>query len=635
MEHNHHIHTCSCGHEHGHCKDGSRKITLVRIIISGIILAAGVFLRKYEIAFAILAVLAFSVAGYDIVMAVVRKFLHFSLKKLFDEEFLMLLASVGAFVLGEYPEAVIIMLFYQIGELFQDAAVEKSRDTIKKLMDIRPDYANIKNADGTLKKVSPESVSAGDIIVIKPGEKIPLDGTVTEGEAFLNTAALTGESLPREVRTGDSVLSGSLNTNGLLTVKVQGTYSESTAAKILALIETDDKNKANSEKFINKFAAVYTPIMLILAVLIAVVPPLLTGQMNFAEWAERAIILLVISCPCALVISVPLAFFGGIGNASSKGILVKGSACLERLAKVGAVAFDKTGTLTEGELEVQDIIPYADMDKDTLLLLAASAEKNSTHPVALAVVNEFEGSGAEFAQVFDFEEKAGNGVSVHMDVNGKNVHVLAGNARLMASYGVEVKQQKTACIHIAADGKYAGCICVADKIKPESYEVAKQLENAGIYTLILTGDGESAADEVAKELNMPVKSELLPADKVAAVKELMQEHVTAFAGDGINDAPVLACADIGIAMGAIGSDSAIEIADTVIMDDDPRKIYKATQIARKTLAVAKQNIVFSLLVKGIVMVLGILNLSGMYLAVFADVGVSVLAIINSMRTMRK
>lgn len=610
-----------------------QKRNLIRIIVSGVLLVGiSIIFKMFPTNLFVLKlavyILPYAVIGYDILYKAIRNIFH---GQIFDENFLMSIATVGAFVLGEYPEAVAVMLFYQVGELFQSCAVERSRKSISDLMDICPDYANVER-DGNIEEVLPEEVAEGETIVIKPGEKIPIDAVVTEGSSEINTSALTGESLPREVNIGDNLISGCINGRGLLKAKTTKTYDNSTVAKILDLVENSSLRKAKSENFITKFAKYYTPAVIGLAVLIAVIPPLLFHG-EWSKWIEQALIMLVISCPCALVISVPLSFFGGIGGGSKKGILIKGSTCIEALSKAEIAVFDKTGTLTKGNFKVTAVHPK-EYSEEKLLEYAALAESFSDHPVSVSL-KEAANQSLDSGRVTENEEIAGHGVISKID--GKTVAV--GNGRLMDKVGAEWHEcHKTGTvIHIAIDGIYAGHIIISDEIKKETKPALKALSDLGIKRkIMLTGDKKSVAESVAKELDISeFYSELLPADKVSNVEKLMKEKTVGksllFVGDGINDAPVLTLADIGIAMGALGSDAAIEAADVVITDDNPEKIAIAVKLSKKTMQIVKQNIVFALAVKIIIMLLGILGIANMWLAVFADVGVSVIAILNAIR----
>ena len=570
------------------------------------------------------------VIGYDILKKAVLGIVH---GKIFDENFLMAIATVGAMALGEYGEGVEVMLFYQIGELFQSYAVGKSRRNITALMDIRPDYANIER-DGQLLQADPDDVAVGDIIVIRPGEKVPLDGIILEGSSALNTSALTGESLPREVTVGDDIISGCVNVSGLLRVRVSKPFGESTVSRILDLVENSSLKKARAENFITRFAHYYTPAVCIGAALLAFVPPLFLG--GFSEWISRGLTFLVISCPCALVISIPLSFFGGIGGASRAGILVKGGNYLEALASTRTVVFDKTGTLTKGVFSVTEALPAPGMTGEELIMLAALAESYSSHPIS-GSLREAAGEGLDTARVSDVREVAGGGVTALVD--GRRI--AAGNARLMESLSVAFTPDHAAgtIVYVAADGRFAGTIRINDQIKPTSGQAIQGLRSQGVRTVMLTGDAASVADAVGEQLGMDeIHSELLPADKVTQVERLLAAKnprtTLAFVGDGINDAPVLSRADIGIAMGAMGSDAAIEAADIVLMDDDPAKISLAMRISRKCLRIVNQNIVFALGIKALCLILGAMGRAGMQAAIFADVGVMVLAVLNATRTLQ-
>lgn len=572
------------------------------------------------------------IIGYDIVYKAVRNISH---GQVFDENFLMMVATVGAFGVQEFSEAVAVMLFYQVGELFQSYAVGKSRQSISAMMDICPEYANIEQ-NGVLTQVDPDDVEVGDIIVIKPGERIPLDGVVIEGESLVDTAALTGESVPRSAKAGDEIISGCVNGSGTLKVKVTKEFDDSTVAKILELVENASSKKAKVENFITKFAKYYTPVVTIGAVVLALVPPLVLGG-GFAEWIQRACIFLVISCPCALVISVPMGFFGGIGAASKVGVLVKGSNYLEAVAEMTTIVFDKTGTLTKGEFKVAQIQPQG-MTETELLEIAALGEGYSTHPIANSI-REAYGKTPDMKRTENANEIAGHGISITVD----NKAVLIGNEKLMKREGIAYTpcQSCGTVVYVACDGKFAGTLVISDTVKDGAKEAISAMKQVGVKKCVmLTGDRKEAAMEVAKELSIDeVHAELLPADKVAQVERLLREkpkkEKLAFVGDGINDAPVLTRADIGIAMGSMGSDAAIEAADVVLMDDDVRKIASIVRISRKTLSIVKQNIVFALGVKAIVLLLGAFGAANMWEAVFADVGVSVIAILNSMRALKE
>lgn len=578
----------------------------------------------------LLYLIPYVVIGYDVLWEAARNIIH---GQVFDENFLMGLATIGALALGEYAEAVFVMLFYQVGELFQSYAVGKSRRSVAALMDIRPDTANVER-DGEVLTVDPEEVNVGEVIVIRPGEKIPLDGTVTEGTSNLNTTALTGESMPRAVAVGDTVISGCVNIDGLLRVEVTKPFGESTVSKILELVENSSANKARTEQFITRFARWYTPAVVIAAVCLAVIPSLVTG--DFAHWLHQALTFLVISCPCALVISVPMSFFGGIGGASREGILVKGSNYLEALARCSTIVFDKTGTLTQGSFTVTNVHPV-DISREELLFLAAAAEQHSTHPIAQSIqaANTRPVSPDLLGKV---QEIAGQGLCAEV----KGVPVSVGNASLMKTIGVSFEPVDTpeTVVYVAVGKRYAGSLTIADQVKEDSREAIEQLKSLGVRkTVMLTGDRDAVGQAVGASLGLDeVHTELLPGDKVNKVEELLGAQPAktslAFVGDGINDAPVLSRADIGIAMGALGSDAAIEAADIVLMDDRPSKIPLAIRIARKTHGIVWQNIVFALSVKGIFLLLGALGVANMWGAVFADVGVAVIAILNAMRAMR-
>ena len=575
------------------------------------------------------------VIGYDIVYKAVRNISH---GQVFDENFLMMVATFGAFGVKEYSEAVAVMLFYQVGELFQNYAVGKSRQSISDMMNICPEYANIEK-DGVLTQVDPDDVEVGTIIVVKPGERIPLDGIVTEGTSMIDTAALTGESVPRRATVGDEIISGCVNGSSTIKVKVTKAFEDSTVARILELVENASSKKAKVENFITRFAKYYTPVVTIGAVILAILPPLILGG-GWADWIQRACIFLVISCPCALVISVPLGFFGGIGASSKIGILVKGSNYLEAVAEMTTIVFDKTGTLTKGEFKVSEVQPSADKNntigKEELLEIAAYGEGYSNHPIANSI-REAYGKTLSMERVTDTEEIAGHGI--HTFIDGREVYL--GNAKLMDAQNIAYTENKTAgtVVYVACNNVFAGSIVISDTVKEGSKDAIRDMKQVGVKkTVMLTGDRQAAADAVAAELGIDeVHAELLPADKVGQVEKLLgaqnEKERLAFVGDGINDAPVLTRADIGIAMGSMGSDAAIEAADIVLMDDDIRKIASLVKIARKTLGIVKQNIVFALAVKALVLLLGALGMANMWEAVFADVGVSVIAILNSMRTL--
>lgn len=573
----------------------------------------------------------YAIVGYDVVFEALRNIAH---GQVFDENFLMSVATIGAFFVADYPEAVAVMLFYQVGELFQSIAVGKSRKSIAALMDIRPDYANVLR-DGDVKTVSPEEVEIGEIIEIKPGEKIPLDAVVTKGETTVNTAALTGESVPVTCRVGDAVISGSVNQNGRIEARVTSVFGESTVSKILDLVENATSKKAKSENFITRFAKYYTPCVVVAALALALIPPLLFKQ-PFSVWVTRALTFLVVSCPCALVVSVPLTFFCGIGGASRQGVLIKGANYLETLSKAETVVFDKTGTLTNGTFTVVAIHPQLISERE-LLDLTATTESVSSHPIATSILKAY-GEPIDKTRIGNIEELSGRGI--HAVIDGKSVYV--GNGVLMQSVGVDFHECKTVgtTVHIAVDGLYAGHIVIADTVKPDAKSAVEQLKASGIRkTVMLTGDSDAVGQAVAKELGMDeAYTQLMPDDKVEKTEKLLAEKNTkstlAFVGDGINDAPVLARADVGIAMGALGSDAAIEAADVVLMDDKPAKLVTALKISRKTMRIVRQNIVFALSVKAVVLLLSAFGLASMWVAVFADVGVMILAVCNAVRAMR-
>ena len=608
-----------------------QKKTLYRILLAFVLFVVCLLLPVEGLARLVLFLVPYVVIGWDVLWKAVRNIMN---GQVFDENFLMCVATVGALIIGEYPEAVAVMLFYQVGELFQSVAVSRSRQSISALMDIRPDYANIER-DGQLVQVDPEEVAVDDVIVIKAGERVPLDGTILEGTSALDTAALTGESLPRDVSAGDEVISGCVNLSGLLHVKVSKPFGQSTVARILDLVENSSEKKAQAEHFITKFARYYTPIVVFAALALAVIPSLLDGQ--WGTWMPRALNFLVVSCPCALVISIPLSFFGGIGGASKQGILVKGSNYLEALAQASIVVFDKTGTLTQGKFSVTAVHPDG-MSEEDLLELAALAEQFSTHPISKSIVKAW-GGVPDQERVRDVEEIAGHGVRAVVDGH----QLLAGNGKLMEREGIEAvsdHQHPGTVIHIAVDGRYAGHLVIADRPKATSAQALRELKAAGVrQTVMLTGDAQGAAQAVAQELGLDrFYAQLLPADKVERVEELLRnknpKENLVFVGDGINDAPVLSRADIGVAMGALGSDAAIEAADVVLMDDDLLKLPAAVRIARQKQAHVRQYVVFALGVKLLVLVLSAMGLANMWAAVFADVGVSVLAILNASRMLK-
>ncbi len=608
---------------------------LIRIIIAAVLIVVFSLLPAEGYLRFVLFMIPYLVIGYDILKKAFKGILN---KQVFDENFLMAVATVGAILLGDYSEGVAVMLFYQIGELFQSYAVGKSRRNISELMDIRPDYANIEK-DGTLEQVDPDEVEIGTIIVVQPGEKVPIDGVITEGTSTLNTSALTGESLPRDAKAGDEVISGCINMTGLLKIRTTKEFGESTVSKILELVENSSSRKSKSENFISKFAKYYTPAVCYGALALAFIPPIVLLIMGkpaiWGDWIYRALTFLVISCPCALVISIPLSFFAGIGGASNQGILVKGSNYLETLAQTKYVVFDKTGTMTQGVFEVSGI-HHNEMPDEKLLEYAALAECSSSHPISKSLQKAY-GKPIDRNRVTDIEEISGNGVIAKVD----GISVAAGNTKLMNRLGIAYQDchHVGTVVHMAIDGKYAGHILISDIIKPHAKEAIAELKKAGISkTVMLTGDSKRVADQVAEELGIQeVYSELLPADKVSRVEELLnqksEKDKLAFVGDGINDAPVLSRADIGIAMGALGSDAAIEAADIVLMDDDPLKISKAIKIARKCIRIVYENIYFAIGIKVLCLILGALGIANMWMAIFADVGVMIIAVLNAIRTL--
>lgn len=661
-EHHHDHNHCSCGHDHDHhghshgcdcCEDGAeidlRKTVagVVVFLIAMVIFHIPGLFKTIDIDMAqlITYLLIYLLTARDIVLNAIKNLFK---GKAMDEQFLMTVSSLGAFFVGQYPEACAVMLFYMVGELFQDYAVDKSRDSITDLMDIRPDYANLLKKDGSYEKVSPEKVKIGDTIIVKPGEKVPLDGVVISGQGSIDTSSLTGESLPRETMAGDDIISGSISINGALAIKVTKEFGESTVSKILELVEHASGKKAKTERFITRFAKVYTPIVVACAVVLAIIPPLVVSFVlggniaDFAKtwqpWIYRALTFLVVSCPCALVISVPLSFFAGIGAASTKGVLVKGSDYLEKISGCDTIVFDKTGTLTKGIFKVSKInSKLSDLE---FLKAAVIAEIYSNHPIAKSLKDALKITDSK--AYFDIEARQ-NEISIE-EIHGKGIKaqldgstILAGNKKLMDQFGIasDNAQGAATVVYVTVDGQYLGYAMIEDQIKETSKETIKKLKELGVKkTVMLTGDRKEIADSIAKELGIDeVHSELLPADKVSHVEKLLKESKTlAFVGDGVNDAPVLARADVGIAMGAMGSDAAIEAADIVLMDDNPKNITKAIKISRRTLSIAKQNIIFALVVKVAVLVLAAVGIATMWAAVFADVGVCVLAILNAMRT---
>ena len=605
----------------------------IKIIIALILFIIAMLINfNSEIINKIIFLVAYIIVGFEIVRKALRNIIR---GKVFDENFLMTVATIGAFGIGEFPEAVAVMLFYQVGELFQSYAVDKSRKSIANLMDIRPDFANIEK-DGKIQKVDPDDVKIGDIIVVKPGEKIPLDGIVIDGNSSIDTKALTGESLPKEIEKGEEVLSGTINLNGVIKVKVTKEFGESTVSKILDLVENASSKKSKSENFITKFATYYTPIVVIIALILAIIPPLLVNGASFSDWIYRALSFLVVSCPCALVISIPLSFFGGIGGASKMGILIKGSNYLEQLANTEIIVFDKTGTLTEGVFEVQKVSPV-DISEEELLRITAYAENYSNHPISVSLKKAYNKQIDE-KEIIKTEEIPGHGILAQIG----NKEVLVGNEKLMKQKEIDYQKcdEIGTILYIAINGKYAGYILIADKIKKDSIKAIKNLKKNNIkQTIMLTGDRKDVGESVAKELGLDkVYTELLPDGKVEKVETLLKEKTEkgklAFVGDGINDAPVLAISDIGIAMGALGSDSAIEAADIVLMTDEPSKIVDAIYLSKRTMRIVKENIVFAIFIKVLVLILSAIGLSTMWEAVFADVGVSIIAIINALRVLK-
>ncbi len=646
MIHEHHHHENECcehehhhehGHEHHHEEEEEGRGRIIRIIAATILLIAAVIIEKktawQDWQYLLLFLVSYLIVGWETLKEAAEGLFE---GEALSEDFLMSIATIGALAIGfmpgaetQFAEAVFVMLFFQIGEMFEEVAEGRSRKSISHLMDIRPDTAHVER-DGELFTVAPDTVNVGDIIVIRPGEKVPMDGIVLEGKSSLDTVALTGESVPRSISEGDEILSGCVNLSGVLKVRTTKAFAESTVSKILDLVENAAESKSRSESFITRFARVYTPIVVGLAVLVAVIPGLITG--HWATWIYRGLLFLVVSCPCALVISVPLTFFGGLGGASRKGILIKGSNLIDKLAGVKTVVFDKTGTLTEGVFEVTAVHPQ-EIDNNELLHLAAHVERHSTHPIAMALRNAYPNEQDDCV-IADVEETAGHGILA--TVNGKRVAV--GNSKLMEKVGAEWRPCHHAgtIIHVAIDGRYSGHIVISDRVKDDAVSAIEQLRKAGVNrTVMLTGDQEHVAAAVAQKVGVnEYHAQLLPADKVTEIEKLLNEGTLAFVGDGINDAPVLTRADIGIAMGALGSDAAIEAADVVLMDDKPSKIALAVQISRRTIRIAKENIWFAIGIKVLVLLLAIPGLATMWMAVFADVGVTVLAVLNAMRALR-
>lgn len=625
-----------CNHcHHSHNSENEHKnesLTLIRISIAFLILLFAVFSNIPNNIKICCFLFAYLLAGYDILYTAIKNIIK---GRIFDENFLMGLATLGALAIKEYPEAVMVMVLYQLGEYFQHRAVKKSRRSILELMDIRPDYA-YKEENGKIIKYSPEEINQGDIILVKTGEKIPLDGVITEGSAILDTSALTGESVPKTVKIGDTAISGCINTNGVIKIKVTKKYGESTVSKILKLIEHASSKKSRTENFITRFAGYYTPAVVAAALMLAVLPPLLLPDAQFTIWLKRALTFLVISCPCALVISIPLSFFGGIGGASKCGILIKGSNYLEALSKPDSVVFDKTGTLTKGSFEVTKISPQNGISEGELIEYAAYAENYSNHPIALSLKKAYK-KDIDTSKISNVSEFAGNGVKA--DINGEEI--LAGNSALMEKFQINIQEHSDegTVVYCAKNGEYIGYIVISDEIKEDSPLAIKELKKVVGKTVMLTGDSEAAAKRISERLGIQqVYSQLLPQDKVEKLENIIAEKQkdknVIFIGDGINDAPVLTRADVGIAMGAMGSDAAIEAADVVIMDDKPSKIYTAVKIAQKTMLIVKQNIIFALGVKALFLLLGAFGFMTMWGAVFADVGVALLAVLNSLRSLR-
>ncbi|WP_172250950.1 heavy metal translocating P-type ATPase [Saccharibacillus deserti] len=621
------------GHTHDHGGAASQKKMIARLVAGAALMAAAMLVPLGAGAELTLFLLAYLIVGGDVLLQAVKNIVR---GQVFDEYFLMSVATIGAFAIGQYPEGVAVMLFYQVGEYFQSLAVNRSRKSITSLLQVRPDYANLQT-EGETKRVRPEMVGIGAIVLVRPGEKVPLDGKVAEGSSMVDTSALTGESVPRVVKAGDEVLGGFINKNGVLTVEVLRTFGESSVAKILELVENAAGRKAPTETFINKFARGYTPVVVLTALLLAIVPPLVVPAAEFSDWVYRALIFLVISCPCALVVSIPLGFFGGIGAASKQGILVKGGNYLEALNDVKYVVFDKTGTLTRGSFKVTEIVPAEGFSAKQLLETAAYAELHSGHPIADSI-REAYGQEPDKNQLHDYEEVSGHGIRAKR--NGQTI--LAGNGRLMRAEGIAFDEPENAgtVVHVAADGRYAGRIVIADEIKPDAAEAIRGLKALGIRrTIMLTGDARSVADQVGRRLGIDeVYAELLPEDKVEQIEKLDRakspKEKILFIGDGINDTPVLARADIGAAMGGLGSDAAIEAADVVIMTDEPSKLVTAIGIAKRTRRIVWQNIVFALGVKAVFLILGAFGIATMWEAVFSDVGVTLIAVLNAMRVLR-
>lgn len=626
------------GHDHGSGEFDLRK-ELTPIAIATLLFLVGLIFNEplhntpYSVAEYVVLIPAYLISGWSVLTTAGRNILR---GRVFDENFLMAIATLGAIVIHQLPEGVAVMLFYQVGELFQGYSVGRSRRSIKALLEVRPDSANLK-VDGEIRAVAPDTVNVGDLILVRPGEKVPLDGEILEGQSQMDTSALTGESVPRTVAVGETVLSGMVNQAGLLTVKVTKPFSESSISRILELVENASSKKADTEKFITRFARYYTPVVVFLSLAIAILPPLFIPGATRSEWVYRALVLLVISCPCGLVISIPLGYFGGIGGAAKRGILVKGSTFLDALAQVNTVIFDKTGTLTKGNFRVTEVLPENGLSKDELLALAAQVESQSTHPVAQSIVQAY-GQSVDISAVQDYEEIAGHGLRA--TVHGRTI--LAGNDRLLHRENIphDLCKVEGTVAHFAIDGKYAGRIMIADEIKEDSAQAIRKLHDQGIETAMLTGDSKVVAETVAKKLGLDqYRAELLPEDKVTALEEFLSRAIASkkkvvFVGDGINDAPVIARADVGMAMGGLGSDAAIETADVVIMTDSPAKVAEAIALARRTLRIVWQNIILAMGVKAFFIVLGAFGVAGLWEAVFADVGVALLAILNAGRILR-
>ena len=610
-------------------EEGHSKIELVKIIVSAILFAIGIIFEFGKTTELVIFLSSYIIIGYEIIFKAIKNIFK---GDVFDENFLMTIATIGAVGIGEFHEAVAVMLLYNVGEFLQDKAVEKSRKSITKLMDIRPDYANLKT-EGGINKVSPSEICVGDEIIVKPGEKIPLDGIILEGESLIDTSALTGESVPRNMKEENEILSGMINKTGVLTVKVTKTFENSTVSKILELVQNASNKKAHTEKFITKFARIYTPIVVLLAVLIVAIPTLFIKDALFSDWLYKALVFLVISCPCALVISIPLSFFSGIGGASKRGILVKGANYLEILNKIDTVVFDKTGTLTKGVFNVTEIVPVGEISKEELLEHCAYAESYSNHPIATSIVKAY-GKDIDKSKIKGYTEISGNGIKA--SVNWETV--LVGNSKLMIQEKIKYEEKAIigTVVHVAIEGKYKGYIVISDVIKEDSKSAIKGLKQLGIKnTVMLTGDTKQIAEHIGEEIGIDkVVAELLPVDKVEELEKCMKDGKVVFVGDGINDSPVLARADVGIAMGGIGSDSAIEASDVVIMTDEPSKIVTAIKIARKTRKIVIENIVLAIVVKLAAMTLGVFGIATIWEAVIADVGVTIIAVINSIRALQ-